>query len=148
MCGLSFILFCGHGDNKSHTLTFFYMRALLQGMRRQFLVDDKGTTLIIVFGVPPFSHENDEYRSVKTAMELRNAFATRNVQASIGVATGNVFVGTVGSPYRKEHAVVGDTVNLSARLAARAGDGGILCKSHALILCLLVSVFFLACRLS
>ena len=43
------------------------------GYLRQFLVDDKGTVLIVVFGVPPYSWEDNAYRAVKTAMELREA---------------------------------------------------------------------------
>ncbi len=43
------------------------------GYRRQYLVDDKGSVLIVVFGVPPFAHSDDPYRAVKTAIEMRNA---------------------------------------------------------------------------
>eukprot|EP00457_Paulinella_chromatophora_P000243 gb/GEZN01000243.1/.p1 GENE.gb/GEZN01000243.1/~~gb/GEZN01000243.1/.p1 ORF type:complete len:1712 (+),score=350.38 gb/GEZN01000243.1/:228-5363(+) len=91
-----------------------------QGYRRQFLVDDKGTVLIVVFGVPPYAHEDDPYRALKTALEIRELLEDAGVTHSIGIATGEVYVGSVGSPQRKEHAVVGDTVNLSARLAGKA----------------------------
>jgi hypothetical protein len=42
------------------------MRIIAQhgGYLRQYLVDDKGTTLIVVLGVPPFAHENDAARAV------------------------------------------------------------------------------------
>ncbi len=42
-----------------------------EGFRRQFLVDDKGSTLIVVFGVPPFAHENDAVRAVTTVCVRR-----------------------------------------------------------------------------
>lgn len=45
------------------------------GYRRQFLMDDKGCVLIVVFGVPPYAHEKDCYRTVKCALELRQALA-------------------------------------------------------------------------
>eukprot|EP00808_Paulinella_micropora_P026542 g82296.t1 len=91
-----------------------------QGYRRQFLVDDKGTVLIVVFGVPPYAHEDDAYRALKTALEIRELLEEAGVKHAIGLATGEVYVGSVGSSERREHAVVGDTVNLSARLAGKA----------------------------
>lgn len=90
------------------------------GYRRQFLVDDKGCVLIVVFGVPPFAHEKDCYRAVKCALELRQALAEAKVSHSIGIATGLVYSGAVGFARRREHAVVGDTVNLAARLCGKA----------------------------
>ncbi len=100
------------------------------GYRRQYLVDDKGSVLIVVFGVPPFAHSDDAYRAVKTALEMKTALVNIKVGASLGVATGSVYVGSVGSPFRREHAVVGDTVNTSARLAGKAKTGGILCDEQ------------------
>lgn len=67
-----------------------------QGFRRQFLVDDKGSTFIGVFGVPPYAHEDDAYRAVKTAMELRKELSLLDLDHSIGIATGQVYVGSVG----------------------------------------------------
>ncbi|GAB5373417.1 hypothetical protein AAMO2058_001749800, partial [Amorphochlora amoebiformis] len=91
-----------------------------QGYLRQFCVDDKGTVLIVVFGVPPFTWENNPYRAVKTAMEIRDALEAIQVDHGIGIASGDVYVGSVGSEFRHEHAVVGDTVNTAARLSNKA----------------------------
>jgi class 3 adenylate cyclase len=96
------------------------------GYRRQFLADDKGTVLIVVFGVFPFAHEDNEYRAVKTSIGIGKALSAAKVSHGIGVATGDVFAGFVGSPMRKEHAVVGDTVNTAARLSGQAGENQIL----------------------
>lgn len=110
------------------------MQKVLQrnhGFRRQYLVDDKGSTFISVFGVPPFAHEDDAYRAVKTALELQKTLVHMGLAYSIGVATGEVYVGSVGDDIvRKEHAVVGDTVNTAARLSGRAVSGQILCDSR------------------
>lgn len=102
-----------------------------RGYRRQFLVDDKGSTFICVFGIPPFTGDNDAYRGVKTSLEFHKSLEMINVAHSIGIASGNVYVGSVGSTKRKEHAVVGDTVNTSARLSGKAKkyDGNVLCDA-------------------
>ena len=44
---------------------------------------------------------------------------------SVGVTWGRVFAGEVGTPYRRTYTVMGDTVNLAARLMARAPAGEI-----------------------
>jgi hypothetical protein len=41
------------------------------GVVRQFLVDDKGSVLIGVFGTPPNAHENDPARAVLAAMLIQ-----------------------------------------------------------------------------
>jgi class 3 adenylate cyclase len=45
---------------------------------------------------------------------------------STGIATGMAFCGIVGSATRREYTMIGDVVNLSARLM-QAAKGGILC---------------------
>ena len=52
-----------------------------------------------------------------------------------GIATGNVYVGSLGSPRRQEHAVVGDTVNTAARLSGEQVGGGILCDARTYTEC-------------
>ena len=100
-----------------------------QGMVRQFLADDKGTVLIAVFGVPPYSHTDGPLRGVRAAIAMHRKLKQYGMDNSIGVTTGQVFCGAVGSSSRREYAMVGDIVNLSARLmvAAYKTDAGVLC---------------------
>lgn len=83
---------------------------------------DKGSKYIILFGAP-IAHENDEERALRCAWELQ-LLPDSHVQ--IGINTGFVYCGQVGSVRRQEYTVMGDAVNLSARLMQAATLGHIL----------------------
>ncbi len=109
-----------------------WMDALLETVRRcggtlnKLLVDDKGTVGIALFGAPPFAHLDDPLRAVRCAIDLEKAAALQNLKINIGLTTGWVFAGPVGGKNRREYTVMGDAVNLAARLmqsAAMAGGG-------------------------
>ncbi len=104
-----------------------------QGSIRQFIVDDKGATLIAVLGLPPLAHEDDAIRGVQAAMEMSAELRRLGLRGAIGVTTGRVYCGAVGNERRREYAVIGDIVNLSARLMQAASRGSE--KEHLLILC-------------
>ena len=94
---------------------------MYDGTINKFLVDDKGSTLIACFGLPPSSHENDAPRSVLAGMALASSLLLDGLHASVGVTNGLVFCGVVGNQGgRREYTVLGDTVNLSARLMQHA----------------------------
>eukprot|EP01119_Soliformovum_irregulare_P021303 TRINITY_DN7068_c0_g1_i2.p1 TRINITY_DN7068_c0_g1~~TRINITY_DN7068_c0_g1_i2.p1 ORF type:complete len:786 (+),score=242.06 TRINITY_DN7068_c0_g1_i2:284-2359(+) len=88
------------------------------GSMRQFLVDDKGTVIIAVFGL--LASEEDPARAVKSAQELYIYHESKGIKISIGIATGRAYCGMIGASTRGEYAIVGDTVNLSARLMGYA----------------------------
>lgn len=55
------------------------------------------------------------------ALNRRNAHAWGfRLDVGIGIATGTVVVGTVGAPERSEYGILGDPVNIAARLVERA----------------------------
>lgn len=60
-------------------------------------------------------------------MQLAKALDDLGVRAHIGVTTGKVFAGVIGPPHRCEFSLLGDTVNLAARLMGKAPFGGVLC---------------------
>lgn len=91
------------------------------GSLNKLLMDDKGSTLIVVFGLPPMAHQDDPVRGVITGMNLVSQLKKINCACSVGITTGCVFAGVVGtSGNRREYSILGDSVNLSARFMQAA----------------------------
>ncbi|HPR63494.1 MAG TPA: adenylate/guanylate cyclase domain-containing protein [Thermoanaerobaculia bacterium] len=76
---------------------------------------DKGSKFLITFGVPR-SHEDDGERAVGAAEDLMELSRKRSIPMAIGINTGVIFSGILGSQQRCEFTVMGDDVNLAARL--------------------------------
>jgi ABC-type oligopeptide transport system substrate-binding subunit/class 3 adenylate cyclase len=98
-----------------------------EGSINKLTIDDKGTVLLVLFGAPPRSHEDDPVRAVHCALDMQKIAEQQGLHLAVGVTTGHVFAGPVGSETRREYTVMGDTVNLAARLMGKAGAWGILC---------------------
>jgi class 3 adenylate cyclase len=87
-----------------------------------------GDALMAVFGMPAV-HEDDALRAVRAALEMQAAVRTMgDIQARIGVNTGDVLArdATPG-----ESLVVGDAVNVAARLQQAAAPGEVLVGASA-----------------
>jgi class 3 adenylate cyclase/tetratricopeptide (TPR) repeat protein len=92
-------------------------------------VDADGGKFIVTAGAPTVTG-NDEERML---LALR-AFADgeRAIPVRIGVHRGGVFAGDIGPWYRRTYTVMGDAVNLAARLMAQAPPGAIYATAHVL----------------
>ncbi|MBT6276516.1 MAG: hypothetical protein HOI95_20575, partial [Chromatiales bacterium] len=124
----------GYGVDTSLESAQAAMRAMqvalyrYEGSINKLSVDDKGVSLIAVLGLPPLSHTDDPERALRASLDMREGLAELGLHCSTGVCTGIAFCGVVGNDRRREYTVMGDTVNLSARLM-QAADGGVLCDS-------------------
>jgi predicted ATPase len=98
-----------------------------EGSINKLAVDDKGTVLVVLFGAPPRAHEDDPERALRCGLDLQATAQRQGLQLAIGATTGRVFAGPVGGETRREYTVMGDTVNLAARLMAAAGSGQVYC---------------------
>lgn len=98
-----------------------------QGSINKLAVDDKGTISLVLFGAPPFAHADDPLRAVRCALDLTSVAAEQGLVLRVGVTTARVFAGPVGSDLRREYTVMGDGVNMAARLMGKADAGGVLC---------------------
>jgi class 3 adenylate cyclase/tetratricopeptide (TPR) repeat protein len=92
-------------------------------------VYEDGGKAILVAGAPD-ARGDDEERMLMTLRRIVDAGTTLPIH--VGVNVGPVFVGDVGPPYRRTYTVMGDAVNLAARLAAKARAGEILATESVL----------------
>jgi class 3 adenylate cyclase/tetratricopeptide (TPR) repeat protein len=98
-----------------------------EGSVNKLSVDDKGVTLVAALGLPPLAHEDDATRATLVALEIQDALQKLDVRSAIGIATGQAFCGAVGNELRREYTMIGDVINLAARLMQAAPDT-ILCS--------------------
>jgi class 3 adenylate cyclase/tetratricopeptide (TPR) repeat protein len=96
-----------------------------EGSVRQFIVDDKGAVLIAALGLPPLAHEDDAARGLHAAIAMQTTLRAMGLQGAVGITTGQAFCGEVGSSHRREYALVGGVVILSARLMQAASQQGL-----------------------
>jgi adenylate cyclase len=117
-------------------LNEFYTTAIETTFKHDGTLDKfLGDAVMCVFGAP-IAHPDHAERAVKTALDMRSALtelskrrAMRGLdpfEVGIGVALGEVVAGTVGTEERMEYTVIGDSVNVAARLQGHAKAGSIL----------------------
>jgi ABC-type oligopeptide transport system substrate-binding subunit/class 3 adenylate cyclase/ABC-type lipoprotein export system ATPase subunit len=93
-----------------------------------------GDGVLAFFGAP-VTHEDDPIRAVHAALDIQQSIGeyaaelkgyVDQFQIRIGLNSGTVVVGSVGSDLHMEYLAIGDAVNLAARLQTAARPGGIL----------------------
>jgi len=131
-----FVRFAGidfDGDPAAGSKLDAYIRWVQQVVARyegsliQVTIGDKGSYFYAAFGAP-LAHDDDPDRAVATALELQAPPAAlayiHSVQ--IGISAGRMRTGAYGGVTRRTYGVLGDEVNLAARLMVHAAPGTIL----------------------
>lgn len=94
-----------------------------------------GDGIMALYGAP-IPKADDALRAAKTAMEMQRSLAALNreweskgqqpLRMGVGINTGTVTAGNIGSTKRMDYTVIGDAVNLASRLCSNAAPGQIL----------------------
>jgi class 3 adenylate cyclase len=94
-----------------------------------------GDAILAVFGVPD-SREDDAPRAVACALSMQNKLSELNqelaregfppLEMGIGVNTGNVVVGNIGSKMRAKYGLIGSTVNIAGRIESYTTGGQVI----------------------
>jgi adenylate cyclase len=83
-----------------------------------------GDAIMTIFGAP-LQLANDEERAIFTALDMLNGLKNVNerhpelrspLKIGVGIHTGEVIVGNIGSEKRLDYTVIGDNVNMSSRI--------------------------------
>jgi class 3 adenylate cyclase/HAMP domain-containing protein len=103
-----------------------------------------GDAIMVFFG-DPIAYDDHAERAVAMALEMRVKLnelqrtwwvdQEERLTVGMGINTGYVTVGNIGSPARMEYTVVGNNVNLASRLSNRALAGQILVSERTLVHC-------------
>ncbi|MBF0589192.1 MAG: tetratricopeptide repeat protein [Magnetococcales bacterium] len=98
-----------------------------------------GDCIMAIFGAP-ITHENDPELAVRAALDMNREMEEFNKHLPVklekpltlhtGINTGVVIAGGVGSDQKMQYTVMGDTVNLAARLESIAHDGQVFVSSY------------------
>lgn len=114
-----------------------YLTTMVSVVKRYHgTVDDFiGDAIFVLFGAPVWK-ENDAERAVACAISMQLAMDSINeqnrledlpeIEMGIGVHTGQVVVGNIGSPERMKYDVIGSQVNLTSRIQSCTTGGQIL----------------------
>ncbi len=93
-----------------------------------------GDGVLAFFGAP-ITHEDDPIRAVHAALDIQESMAgykqelagvVDDFQMRIGINTGTVVIGDIGTDMHVEYLAIGDAVNIAARLQSAAEPGKVL----------------------
>ena len=96
-----------------------------------------GDSVLAIFGVPVYQPDHME-RCIRTAIAMQQALQRASGQGNdllasvgIGISSGIVVAGNIGSQVKMEYTVIGDSVNVASYVNSLAGSGEIFVSSDA-----------------
>jgi adenylate cyclase len=98
-----------------------------------------GDEIMVLWGAP-VNHDDDAQRAVSAAIDMQTALIEFNkhrieegqqpIQIGIGVNTGELVAGYIGSTRTMSYSVIGDTVNTGSRLCSAAKPGEVIISEN------------------
>lgn len=98
-----------------------------------------GDAMMVIWGAP-VQHADDPVRAVQAALGIQRALVSFNekrlakgkspIEVGIGINTGSLVAGYIGSSRTMSYSVIGDTVNTASRLCSAAQPGQIIISDN------------------
>ena len=118
-------------------LNEYFSEAVEQVVHHRGYIDKFiGDCIMAVWGVPMMPEKDDAFNAVRCALAIQETVkstkrkffknAASRLRIGIGINTGPLVAGNLGSMQRMDYSVIGDTVNLAARLEGVAGPDEII----------------------
>ena len=100
-----------------------------EGFLIQVTIGDKGSYAYFTFGAP-LAHDDDSIRAVAVALDLQHVPPDLDFisDVQIGISRGRVWAGECGARIRHTYGVMGNEVNMAARLMSKAAPGQVLVR--------------------
>lgn len=99
-----------------------------------------GDEIMVIWGAP-IAHDDDPARAVRAALAVRAELEEFNrrrrieskpaIKIGIGINTGTLVAGYIGSSQTMSYSVIGDTVNTASRLCTAAREGQIIISENS-----------------
>ena len=146
--------FTTHAENKSPKEIFDFLNMLFQFMI-EIITEHKGVInkflgdgFMAIFGAP-IDDINHAENAILSALRIQEVLKTKiqsgqipNINIGVGIHSGTALVGNIGSKLRKEYTIIGDVVNLTARIEQLNKEKGttilisadtfVCCKQHTI----------------
>ncbi|KAJ3109516.1 hypothetical protein HDU97_005173 [Phlyctochytrium planicorne] len=94
----------------------------LGGVYQQSSADDKGLSILACFGLPPLQSENIATCALLAGVKFSNVLDTIGISGTaLSLGTGEILFSVIGNSMRAEAGLLGDVVNISARMLSVKG---------------------------
>jgi class 3 adenylate cyclase/tetratricopeptide (TPR) repeat protein len=126
---LSFSNTTSHQDIETLAPSIFKAINNFGGYFKEIDFSEKEGVWVVFFGAP-VAFENNGARALECVLAIKETISALGISLRCGIAAGMAYTGIIGGKERQQYAVVGNRVNLAARLLKNAKWGEILVDTN------------------